>query len=102
MASTKKKNAMKIIQEIIIYATIVEQKIRILVVRVFGFIFSCRMIIKPASMETIKNPIVPEITELRELKIESIRKATGIEVISAIASIIIILLAILREVMDVY
>ena len=86
---------MKIIQEIIIYATIVEQKTKILVVRDFSFIFSCRMMIKPASMETIKNPIVPDTTELRELKIESIRKATGIEDISATPSTIITLLAIL-------
>jgi len=53
------------------------------------------MMIKPASMETIKNPIVPDTTELRELKIESIRKATGIEDISATPSTIITLLAIL-------
>ena len=95
MASTKNKNAMKIIQEIIIYATIVEQKTRILVVRDFGLIFSCRIMIKPAIMETIKNPIVPESTELMELNIESIRNAIGIEVISAMPSTIIILFAIL-------
>lgn len=93
--NTKTKNAMKINHEIIIYAIIAPEKTRIFVVRDFGFIFSCRISKMLVNTETSAKPMVPDNTELMELKIESIRNATGIETTSAIIKIRIILFAIL-------
>ena len=92
---TKKKNAIRIIKESVIYAIIVEQKTRIFVVIDFGFIFSCMTIRKPGRMEMSVNPMIPERTVFIEVNIASIRNVTGTEVNSAIKNIKIILFIIL-------